>query len=146
MIRKTIDKTFLKFIVVGVINTAFGTSIMFGLYNVLHCNYWISSMANYVFGSILSYYLNKKYTFKNKEKGVKPMIRFGINIIICYMISYGVAKPFVRYILKEETYTLQENGALFVGMCLFIMLNYVGQRFFAFSEKKGCEYEGEYKA
>ena len=46
------DKTFIRFIIVGVINTVFGTAIMFVFYNVFHLNYWISSASNYFFGSV----------------------------------------------------------------------------------------------
>lgn len=61
-IEKFLDKTFLKFVIVGIVNTLFGTAIMFGLYNLAGCNYWVSSIANYFFGSILSYFLNKYFT------------------------------------------------------------------------------------
>ena len=68
MLVKIFDKIFLKFIIVGIINTMFGTVIMFLFYNFFDANYWISSAANYFFGSILSYYLNNKYTFKSNKK------------------------------------------------------------------------------
>lgn len=105
---------------------------MFSFYNLLHCNYWISPAANYVFGSILSYFLNKHFTFKNIEKGWKLIGRFVINIVICYIIAYGIAKPFARWILDECSYKMQENGAMLIGMFIFVILNYLGQRFFAF--------------
>ena len=65
------DVTFWKFILVGIANTLFGAAIMFIFYNLLQFNYWISSVSNYVFGSILSYFLNKNFTFKNKNKDKK---------------------------------------------------------------------------
>lgn len=129
-----IDKTLLKFIIVGLINTAFGTAIMFGLYNILHCNYWISSAANYILGSLLSYFLNKYFTFENQERGWKPILRFTVNIIVCYTVAYGVAKPLVAAIMSNFEKNVTENVAMFIGMCLFVCLNYIGQRFFAFKE------------
>lgn len=42
---KLIDKTTIKFLLVGIVNTIVGTSIMFLLYNIAHMNYWISSAA-----------------------------------------------------------------------------------------------------
>ena len=54
LIGKFFDRTFWKFILVGIANTLFGTGIMFVFYNVLHLSYWISSASNYFFGSILS--------------------------------------------------------------------------------------------
>ncbi len=130
--KKLLDVTFGKFLIVGVINTIFGTAIMFVCYNLLHYSYWISTAANYFFGSILSYILNKYFTFQNRERGFGPLIRFTINIVVCYVAAYGIAKPVVARLLDGMPKTIQENGAMLVGMCLFVILNYFGQRFFAF--------------
>ena len=54
---KFIDKTTVKFVIVGIINTIVGTSVMFLLYNFAGVNYWISSASNYIVGSIVSYVL-----------------------------------------------------------------------------------------
>ena len=35
------DKIFMKFVMVGIVNTLIGTTIMFGFYNVFNLNYWI---------------------------------------------------------------------------------------------------------
>lgn len=132
MISKIIDKTFLKFIFVGVINTIVGTSVMFASYNLLHLSYWVSSALNYIIGSIVSYFLNKYYTFQNKDKSIKVVIKFIINITVCYLLAYGLAKPLVHQVLSSQSKLIQENIAMLVGMGLFVMLNYFGQRFFAF--------------
>ena len=55
-----VDIKTIKFLIVGVVNTLFGTAIMFGLYNLAGCSYWISSAANYFFGSILSFFLTNE--------------------------------------------------------------------------------------
>ena len=43
----------------------------------------------------------------------------------------------MRWALSGAGKTIQENGAMLVGMCLFVVLNYLGQRFFAFREDGG---------
>lgn len=136
MLVKIFDKIFLKFIIVGIINTMFGTVIMFLFYNFFDANYWISSAANYFFGSILSYYLNNKYTFKSNKKDIKTFEKFIVNICICYLIAYGVAKPLIRLILINYNKRFQENIAMLIGMILFVLFNYIGQRFFTFKESK----------
>lgn len=136
MLVKIFDKIFLKFIIVGIINTMFGTVIMFLFYNFFDANYWISSVANYFFGSILSYYLNNKYTFKSNKKDIKTFEKFIVNICICYLIAYGVAKPLIRLILINYNKRFQENIAMLIGMILFVLFNYIGQRFFTFKESK----------
>jgi putative flippase GtrA len=136
MIRKLFDITFWKFILVGIVNTLVGTAVMFGCYNLLHLSYWVSSAANYVVGSVVSYFLNKNVTFRNKSKDPMVLVRFVVNITVCYLLAYGIAKPLIRRILSGSSVSIQENGAMLVGMCLFVGLNYLGQRFFAFREKE----------
>lgn len=135
---KFFDVTFWKFIIVGVLNTIVGTGIMFLFYNVFHLSYWISSASNYVFGSILSYFLNKYFTFKSKTNTKQTMLRFVVNISLCYLLAYGGAKPLAKWIFSGASVTVQENLAMVAGMCFFVALNYIGQRFFVF---KGTQAE-----
>lgn len=130
-----VDGKTIKFLIVGVVNTLFGTAIMFGLYNLAGCSYWVSSAANYVCGSILSFFLNKNFTFQNKDSLQKTLPKFVLNILLCYLLAYGIAKPTALYLLKDCAVTIQENVAMFVGMCLFTAFNYIGQRYFAFKEE-----------
>ena len=129
------DKIFMKFVMVGIINTLVGTTIMFVFYNVFHLNYWISSASNYIIGSLVSYLLNKNFTFRFREKGYYSLLRFIINILTCYLLAYGIAKPIMHWILSDFNKTIQENLSMLLGMCLFVVFNYLGQRFFAFRKK-----------
>lgn len=130
-----IDKKLLKFISVGIVNTILGMAIMFGLYNLLGCSYWVSSAANYIIVSILSYVLNKKFTFGHKGEVAASSIRFAVNIAVCYLVAYGLAKPLAIWALAGCEVTLQENIAMLIGMCIFTGTNYIGQRLFVFKQK-----------
>ena len=128
------DPTVYRFILVGIVNTLFGTAIMFVFYNVFHLSYWISSDSNYFFGSILSYFLNKSFTFRYGKTDIKSILKFTINILVCYLLAYGIAKPVMRQILSNYSVSIQENISMGLGMILFVGLNYLGQRFFAFKK------------
>lgn len=128
------DKTFLKFIIVGVINTIVGAGVMFALYNIFHFSYWVSSIMNYVTGSIVSFFLNKYFTFKSSSFSFKEVIYFIINIAVCFFIAYSLAKPFAVYLLSGYSVSVQENIAMFTGMVIFTGLNYLSQRFIVFSK------------
>lgn len=131
------DKQFLKFCAVGLVNTLVGTAVMYGLYNLAHCGYWFSSAMNYVVGSIVSYFLNKYFTFKSRERSWSEIARFIINIAICYLIAYGLAKPLARLIFADLSQTANDNIAMLAGMVIFTGLNYIGQRFFTFKKPAG---------
>lgn len=140
--RKLLDDTTWKFLVVGVINTLVGTGLMFVLYNIFSVSYWISSASNYIVGSIVSYFLNKHFTFQNKERSAAQIFRFAVNILLCYLAAYGLAKPLVSAALSGVNEKVQGNLSMLVGMGLFVVLNYLGQRFFVFrgaEEKKEAE-------
>ena len=134
-LKKLFDEKLLKFILVGVVNTLVGMAIMFGLYNLAHCSYWVSSAANYILTSILSYFLNKYFTFQNRERSMGQVVRFVVNIAVCYGLAYGIAKPLCLQLLANASTTVRDNVSMLVGMCLFTGLNYLGQRLFAFRTK-----------
>jgi putative flippase GtrA len=135
--RRLFDIKFLKFVLVGIVNTIFSTIIMFLLYNLARFGYWGSSTVSYTSGSILSFFLNKRFTFRNKESTAKTALRFTVNIAVCYLVAYSVSKPIVTKILSSISLSesIIEQLSMALGMALFTMLNYIGQRFFAFKEK-----------
>lgn len=128
------DKKLLLFLLVGVLNTVVGAGIMFLLYNLAHFSYWISSMCNYIAGGILSYFLNKYVTFKNKEKSFKQILLFILNLVICYLIAYILAKWAIYKIFDTYSTTVKDNISMFVGMCLYTGLNYLSQRLIIFKD------------
>ena len=151
--QKTIlDKTFWKFVLVGVLNTLVGLGINFLLLFLLPKwgmettpAYWVASAANYIVGSIISFFLNKYFTFKNKQNSFSQVLRFIANIIVCWIIAYGIAKPLVTLIfMKTWVFPWQlvdmpkyvDYIATLVGAGLFMLLNYFGQRFFAFKKEE----------
>ena len=130
--KKFFDPSMLRFLLVGVVNTLVGAGIMFLLYNLAGCSYWLSSAANYIVGGVVSYFLNKYYTFKNTERSWKQVLRFALNVAVCWLLAYGIAKPLALRLLAGFDEKLQTNAAMLAGLCLYTALNYLGQRFFAF--------------
>lgn len=166
--KKFIDKKTLKFLIVGVANTAVGMGIMLLLSFIFNktvpdfaqksvfvlgttdytASYIISSVINYVTGGILSYFLNKYWSFGNKEKDKMIVVKFIITVVLCYAVSYLGAKPLMEIALKNTGIAnkWKEFIALIVGAGLYTVLNYFGQRFFAFAEKKKANAAAEVAA
>lgn len=134
--KKFFDPSMLRFLLVGVVNTLVGAGIMFLLYNLAGCSYWLSSAANYVVGGVVSYFLNKYYTFKNTERSWRQVLRFALNVAVCWLLAYGIAKPLALRLLAGFDEKIQTNAAMLAGLCLYTALNYLGQRFFAFRAKE----------
>ena len=142
-LAKLFDPTFFRFILVGLVNTAVGYGVMFGLYNLTSLNtwgsrgQWIASAANYIVGSIVSFFLNKHFTFRNQERGAGVVLRFVLNITVCWLLAYGLAQPIMARLMAETALSEQIKGnlTLLAGSGLFVILNYGGQRWFAFRSR-----------
>ena len=130
------DAKMWKFLLVGVLNTIVGDGLSFLLINLTDIGMWWATAVPTALASVMSYFLNKYFTFKNTEKGIKPVLRFAINIAACYLIAYGVAIPLMGWALSGVGEAWRDNVTKLTGMCLFTGSNYLGQRFFAFRERK----------
>ena len=128
LVEKIINLEQFRFIIVGGLNTAIGTTVMFVAY-YLGLGYWISTALNYIVGSIFSYFANKYFTFHSNTKDRKELIRFVVNIVVCYFIAYGVAKPIIIQILGSG---FIDYVSMILGMLIFIVINYLGQKFYVF--------------
>lgn len=122
----------IHFGIVGVINTLMGLVIMEVLYNLVHMPYYPASGISYFIGSVFSYHANAKVTFKVENRDKWLPWRFAVNIIVCYLTAYGVARPFVRYLLSSQTPVIVDNVAMILGMAFFVVLNFFGQKLFVF--------------
>lgn len=146
LIKRLFSASFIRFLMVGVLNTAVGSAIMFGGYNLLSVphwpdttRYWFFSALGYVLPSIMSFFINRRFTFRSGGKLWPQFWRFALSISVCYAIAYGAAKPLIRHLLSNGSQRLQSNVAMLAGAVVFTLLNYVGQRFFAF--RKGTRAE-----
>ena len=135
-LRMLFDEKLWKFLLVGVLNTLVGNGLMFLLYNLAGFSYWPATGLSYALASVMSYFLNRYFTFKYQGSGWGTALRFALNIAVCYGLAYGLAKPLVRLIFSGLSKKWAENLAMLAGMGLFVVFNYFGQRFFAFREKK----------
>lgn len=133
---KLIDGSVPRFLLVGVLNTLVGAGLMFLLYNAAGWPYWAATASNYLAGGVLSYFLNKYFTFRNRERGWTQVRKFALTVAVCWVAAYGVARPLTAWVLSGQAVKVQENVSMLAGMCLYTGLNYFGQRFFAFRRGK----------
>lgn len=137
-IKKLLSLEQVRFIIVGVMNTVIGMAAMLIAYNVFHLGYWISSAMDYIIGSVFSYFANKYFTFQSQKKSGMEIMRFIINIVVCYILAYSIARPFIETILGGMvlSISIMEQISMIFGMCIFIVLNYFGQKYFVFCKRK----------
>ena len=133
---KLIDKSIPKFLLVGVGNTLLSMVLMFLLEGL---GYWPSTAIAYVAGAVMSFFLNRHFTFHSEETFARSAVKFAVNVAVCYVLAYALAQPIAGWILGRTGIPpiWQERLTKLGGMALYTVLNYFGQRFFAFRKKQG---------
>lgn len=129
------ETVFIKFILVGMMNTAVGLSAIFLLLNVFHISYWISTFGGNVIGAAVSFSLNRSYTFSSNASIRKSMPRFAAVVGLCYFVSFsgGEAVADLVYDLIFQTSIMKQDMlAVLLGTGLYTLLNFLGQKYFVF--------------
>lgn len=123
-----------KFLIVGVLNTIIGASIMYVAYNFLGLNYWISTSLNYIVAGTFSFFANKKFTFKSEGKTFQKIILFIITLVFCYFIAFYLSKKIMIFI-NIDNIKLKENISMFLGMIIYTVLNFIFQKKIVFRKE-----------
>ena len=128
---RLIDSSILKFLLVGVGNTLLSMALMFLLEDL---GYWPSTAIAYVAGAVMSFFLNRSFTFRSDETLGRSAVKFALNVAVCYVVGYGLAKVLVPIPQQPNAVPViwVERLSKLVGMGLYTVLNYFGQRFFSF--------------
>ena len=126
MIRTIFDKTFLRFIGVGVINTIIGYLTILFFFHIVGVNYSYSYFISYVIGIVISFFLNRKLVFFSHKSRLKEFTKFLIAFGISYIASYYGLRLIVEHHLMPIDY------AFFAGMVIYSILFYLLNRFVTF--------------
>lgn len=129
------NNTFIRFLLVGFINTFVGLTVIYLLLNVFDLSYWISTFIGNSIGAIVSYLLNKSFTFNSNAGHLHSVVKFILVIVACYFISYWSSLFFTTIALSNVGYnhaSLEHNIAILVGTGLYTFLNYLGQKYIVF--------------
>ena len=132
---RLIDKSIPKFLLVGVGNTLLSMVLMFLLEGL---GYWPSTDIAYLAGAVMSFFLNRHFTFQSQETLLRSAVKFTVNVAVCYVAAYALAQPLAEWVLGKTAISQlwQERLTKLGGMCLYTILNYFGQRFFAFRRRQ----------
>ena len=130
------DKSLLFFVLIGAGNTIItmvGSQLLFS-----YLGYWGSTALLFALTSIISFILNRTYSFHSKAPLLQSAVRFAIIIAVCYLISFGISSVFVPWFVQNYVQGLAKETvtriAMIVAQVLFTAMNYLGQRLWAFKE------------
>lgn len=128
-------RQFIRYMLVGVMNTLVTLIVIFLCKSILDVNIWISNALGYVAGVINSFVWNKLWVFNSTKGGVHgEALRFVIGFAVCYALQFGVTWCLNALIGDLEWnlldfFTISGYGvATLLGMVIYTLANFVYNR------------------
>jgi putative flippase GtrA len=120
---------FLKFLVVGVLNTTLSLAVIWVLM-ALGVSYKWANVVGYVAGLINSFVWNKQWVFRSNNNLFYEMAGFGACFVVCYGVQFLLLSVMVEH-LEWNEYLAQ-----LLAMGAYTVLNFILNRLFTFRRRE----------
>jgi putative flippase GtrA len=136
------NNSFIRFLVVGILNTFIGLILIYSLLHIT--SYWTATFIGNSIGAVVSFFLNRSFTFKSHSNLMKSSLKFFGVTLVCYFIAYKISFVAISYalgLLHIDNKRLIEYVAVLFGMGTYTILNYLGHRFYTFAKRGESRHE-----
>ncbi|MBE6318661.1 MAG: GtrA family protein [Bacteroidales bacterium] len=130
---------FIKYILVGCLNTAITLGVIFLCKSLLNVNPYVSNALGYIAGLINSFIWNKNWVFKSQKGYSREAIKFAVGFGICYGLQLLVV-----FLLNSNDFgdrqwelgtifTISGYGvATLLGNVVYTLVNFIYNRMVTF--------------
>ncbi len=128
---------FVKFLMVGAINTLLTMMIIFMLMSIFGKGYWLSTFFGNAAGMVSSFVLNRKFTFRSNVSFWKGGAAFLASAYLCYFLSYLSSEKILEIINQfyfNGHLLYQKELSVLLGMSFYTGLNFIAQKYFVFAK------------
>ncbi len=130
------DRSLGIFLIIGGLNTIISYILSFTLNIYAGWGLFAATATAYALCSVPSFYFNRRFSFKSSAPLGQSILRFSVIITVCFLLSYTLNNLFMPWAhaswfpsMGNIPYTLIRLLGIQV---VFTMLNYIGQRLWAF--------------
>ena len=131
---KDIIIQFIKFGMVGAVNTVLSYIITNGCYYIIHLHEQLSNVIAFVITVFISFILNGKFVFKEQSEKRS----FWKSLLKVYA-SYSITGLFLNAILlylEEQLLSIPHYIATLMNLIVTIPINFILNKFWAYNDKK----------
>lgn len=126
---------FLKFGIVGAINTVLSYAINNGCYYAFGMHEQVSNFIAFVITVFISFVLNSRFVFKENDDAEKqPWYKALAKVYASYALTELVIMGILLYI-QERLFGIPHFVATFVNLCVTVPLNFLLNKFWAYKNK-----------
>lgn len=116
---------FSRFLSVGVANTALGYAVIFGCMYLAGLSPELSNAAGYAVGLLISYFLNRHFTFRSAQRRSAEFLRFGVVFLVAYTANLAVLTVLVRTLEVHGGLSQLIAGVSYIGTAYRLNKHYV---------------------
>ncbi len=132
-------KQFIRYIIVGVMNTLVTLAVIYVCKSLLEVNMWISNALGYIAGVINSFMWNKMWVFQSSSTNYRgEALRFAIGFLLCYGLQFlatwllNSVMGSVEWDILGVTVISGYGVATLLGMVIYTLANFVYNRVVTF--------------
>ena len=127
-IKKFSKKKITRFLLVGIVNTISGYTLIILLYSLLNFHFYLANFIGYSFGLMISFILNRNFVFKAKGKIKVQFLKFILSFFLSYFLNLLV------FYICSESINLNYYLALLIASCFYSISFFISCNFFTFKK------------
>lgn len=128
--RRELGPQLVKFLLVGVLNTAIQYLVFLTLYEVVRVNYLVASTVGYCLGMLNSYFLNRRWTFASATAQIFPE---AMRFVTVNLLALGTNTGLL--FLLVSTHDMRPRIAQLWALAGSVSVNFVLNRCWTFSQR-----------
>jgi putative flippase GtrA len=123
-------KQLMRFAAVGVLNTVLGYAVIFACMYLAGLGAVTSNVIGYLVGLIVSYVMNRTFTFRSVAPASREMIRFVSIFLLAYLANLAVL------VLSIDHFGVHEGVAQIGAGVVYFGLSFIMNKYYVFADPK----------
>lgn len=119
-----------RYLLVGIANTIVGLGTIYSVMYFLQLKIVYANALGYTVGVLVSFVLNKKWTFKSDDHFVSSLLRFLLVLAVAYAANLGTV------LFSVSKFAIDPYIAQALGIIPYTAIGYLGSHYFAFQKKR----------
>lgn len=126
---------FVKYNLIGIVNTGITLMTVWILYELLHWNLELSNFLGFVAGGVNSYIMNRRLNFKSKNSKRSEVVRFAIVFLAAYLVNLFVLESLKDSLPSAGDFLSAGYLANILANAAYVVVSYALYRYFVFRKK-----------
>lgn len=125
---------FIKFGMVGAVNTILSYIITNACYYGLHFHEQLCNLISFLITVLISFLLNSRFVFRQQEEVRQPWYKALAKVYASYALTELVLMGILLFI-QERLLGIPHFIATFLNLCITVPLNFILNKFWAYRKK-----------